>query len=565
MFYCNGVNEMGFRTSEYFEKIFEALSATAKGRYFYLCDMWTDLSRWSKNAVDDFGMPSEYMENAGTIWESHIHPEDRQRYREDIDAVFAGRKKSHDVEYRAKDRNGNYITCSCNGVVIDDEEGNPTFFAGTITSQGVINNIDPTTQLYNLYEFLYAVKGLRERGKKYCVLLVGFKHFSDVNDLYGYTFGNEAMKLFASNMHMLLNERGKIYRMDGTRFAVLTTQLNIDDIRDYYLRLQEQAKNHLVVQGNQVSLAVCGGVVVVEDCTINEHAIHASAQYALSVSKNERHGELWVVENDDVDKNKHTVELIHALRNSIIDCCSGFYLCYQPIVSPKEEKLIGAEALLRWKKEPYGEVSPGLFIPWIEKDSSFFDLGNWIIKQAMTDGNEFLHDHPDIMINVNVSYAQLERSEFRNMIVGLLVSTGFPPEHLCLELTESCRLLDISFLRNEIIFLKSYGIRIALDDFGTGFSSLNLLRELPIDCIKIDRAFVSEIENNYTDQSIVKAVMTCAQELDIDVCVEGIESERLKNYMLNYPSKAYQGYLYSRPITKEDFMKLELYCKDKKK
>ena len=114
-------------------------------------------------------------------------------------------------------------------------------------------------------------------------------------------------------------------------------------------------------------------------------------------------------------------------------------------------------------------------------------------------------------------------------------------------------------MRNEIIFLKSYGIKIALDDFGTGFSSLNLLRELPIDYIKIDRGFVSEIENNKADQSIVKAVMTCARELDIGVCVEGIENERLRDYLQNYPAQGYQGYYYSRPVTKEEFKRLELY------
>ncbi len=550
---------MGSRTSEYFDKIFEALSETAKGSYFYMCDMWTDISRWSKTAVDYFSMPSEYMENAGTIWESHIHPEDRKRYRDDIDAVFAGKKKNHDVDYRARDKNGNYVFCSCNGVVIDDESGNPAFFAGTITTQGVIKNVDPTTNFYNLYEFLNAVRVLREHNQKYCVLLVGLKHFSDVNDLYGYTFGNEAMKLFVSTMHNLLKEEGQIFRMDGTRFAVLTTQMNLDDIRNYYRRLQEKAKNHLEIQGNHVSLSVCGGAVDVKNSLVNEHSVYASVRYAFSVSKNERHGELWVVENDELDKNKQTVELINALRNSILEQCKGFYLCYQPIVSPEDGRLTGAEALLRWSREPYGTVPPGVFIPWIEKDSTFFDLGIWILKQAMMDGNEFLKKHPDMIMNVNLSYAQLERSEFRNMIVGLLVSTGFPPEHLCLELTESCRLLDITFLRNEILFLKSYGIRIALDDFGTGFSSLNLLRELPVDCIKIDRGFVSDIESNHTDQSIVKAVMNCAKELEIDVCVEGIETSDLKDYMLNFPSKAYQGYFYSRPVPKEEFIKLDLY------
>ncbi len=550
---------MGSRTSEYFDKIFEALSETAKGSYFYMCDMWTDISRWSKTAVDYFSMPSEYMENAGTIWESHIHPEDRKRYRDDIDAVFAGKKKNHDVDYRARDKNGNYVFCSCNGVVIDDESGNPAFFAGTITTQGVIKNVDPTTNFYNLYEFLNAVRVLREHHKKYCVLLVGLKHFSDVNDLYGYTFGNEAMRLFVSTMHGLLEDKGQVFRMDGTRFAVLTTRMNMDDIRDYYRRLQEKAKNHLEIHGSHVSLSVCGGAVDVKNSLVNEHSVYASVRYAFSVSKNERHGELWVVENEELDKNKQTVELINALRNSILEQCSGFYLCYQPIVSPEDGRLTGAEALLRWKKEPYGTIPPGVFIPWIEKDSTFFDLGIWILKQAMTDGNEFLKKHPDMIINVNLSYAQLERSEFRNMIVGLLVSTGFPPEHLCLELTESCRLLDITFLRNEILFLKSYGIRIALDDFGTGFSSLNLLRELPVDCIKIDRGFVSDIESNHTDQSIVKAVMNCAKELEIDVCVEGIETSDLKDYMLNFPSKAYQGYFYSRPVPKEEFIKLDLY------
>ena len=550
---------MSFRTSEYFDKIFEAFSVTAKGSYIYLCDMWTDMSRWSKSAVDYFGLPGEYMEDAGTIWAQHIHPEDRRRYQEDIDAVFSGRKKNHELEYRAMDKNGNYVVCTCSGVVIEDEAGNPEFFAGTITNRGTIENIDPTTNLYNLYEFLNALRLLRERGKKYRVLLVGFKHFSDVNDLYGYSFGNEAMKLFVSIMQNDLMDKGKVFRMDGTRFAVLTTELRVDDLKNYYLRLQEKAKNHLTVQENNVSLALCGGLVVVEDCQISEHAIHAAARYALNVSKNERHGELWIVENDDVDKNKKTVELINVLKSSIIEECSGFYLCYQPVVSPQTGKMTGAEALLRWNREPYGEISPGQFIPWLEKDSAFFDLGNYVLRQAMLDGKEFLKDHPDMNINVNLSYAQLERSEFRNTLVGFLLSTGFPPEHLCLELTERCRLLDMNFLRNEIIFLKSYGIKIALDDFGTGFSSLNLLRELPIDYIKIDRGFVSEIENNKADQSIVKAVMTCARELDIGVCVEGIENERLRDYLQNYSAQGYQGYYYSKPVTKEEFKRLELY------
>ena len=214
------------------------------------------------------------------------------------------------------------------------------------------------------------------------------------------------------------------------------------------------------------------------------------------------------------------------------------------------------EALLRWNKEPFGEVSPAVFIPLLENDVLFFELGNWILRETMTEGKKIIEQHPNFILNINLSYTQLERSEFRGTIVRLLQETDFPPQNLCLELTERCRLLDLNFLRNEIIFLKSFRIKIALDDFGTGFSSLNLLRELPVDLIKIDRAFIKDIQTNTADQAIVKSVLDCAKLMEIPVCVEGIEDKNLESYMNHYPASSYQGYLYSKPIKIDQFKKL---------
>ena len=143
----------------------------------------------------------------------------------------------------------------------------------------------------------------------------------------------------------------------------------------------------------------------------------------------------------------------------------------------------------------------------------------------------------------------------------MLANTGFPSEHLCLELTERCSFLDMDLLRNETDFLKSYGIKIALDDFGTGFASLNLLRTLQVDCIKIDREFIREIETNPIDQTIVKAVTQCANELNVPVCVEGIENDALKEYMHQYHVREYQGYFFSKPVEKEEFKQLDCYRK----
>lgn len=550
-------------SSGFSDKMFEAFAATSRNSYIFLYNMWTDISRWSKSAVEYFGLPGEYIEGAVTIWAQRIHPEDRKKYHEEMEAIFNGKKKKHDIEYRAMDKEGNYVVCTCSGMVIDDEEGNPTFFAGTITNHGIIDNFDAITGLYNLHEFMYMVKDLRERNKKYRVLLLGIGHFSDVNDMYGYDFGNEVLKTFAAFLREQIQQSGIVYRMDGTRFALCTTELSLEQIKEKYLKIQKLAKSSLIVHGIHIPLAICAGVVDVEDIGISEQAVYTAARYALDTSKKERYGELIVVHNDELNDKEcsKTVKLLSVLRNSVLNNCKGFYLVYQPVVSSKTGELVGMETLLRWKGAPYGEVPPGVFIPWLEKDTAFFELGNWILMQALTEGKEFLRDNPKLVLNVNLSYAQLERSEFRNSFLSILLGTGFPPEHLCLELTERCRFLDINVLRNEVNFLKSYGIKIALDDFGTGFASLDLLRELPVDCIKIDRSFVTEIEKSTVTQSIVRALTNCAKELNIDVCVEGIEDEQRMNYMKEYPSTSYQGYLFSRPVPKAKFKELELYKK----
>lgn len=212
------------------------------------------------------------------------------------------------------------------------------------------------------------------------------------------------------------------------------------------------------------------------------------------------------------------------------------------------------EALLRWNHEPFGEVSPGVFIPWLENDVSFCDLGNWILEKALSDGKPILEKYPDFIINVNIAYTQLENIGFRTAVEEILKRTEFPPENLCLELTERCRVLDREYLKQEIEYFKSIGIKIAIDDFGTGFSSLNLLSELSVDTLKIDRGFVLDIEDKPTNQAIVEAVTLCARKLGVKVCIEGVETRKLIDFLNQYGAYSYQGYYYSKPVRKEEFI-----------
>jgi EAL domain-containing protein (putative c-di-GMP-specific phosphodiesterase class I) len=235
----------------------------------------------------------------------------------------------------------------------------------------------------------------------------------------------------------------------------------------------------------------------------------------------------------------------------------GFFLVYQPVVDSMTEKIIGAEALLRWKDEKYGLVPPDHFIPLLERDPLFPELGKWILRTALYDSLKILEKRPDFVINVNLSYTQLEKADFVDMVLDTIAETGFPPEHLCLEVTERCRLLDIDLLKNKVVNLRGHGVQMALDDFGTGFSSVGLVKNLPFDVIKIDRSFVMKIEEDKKERELIENFVNVASTFGARVCVEGIETEGMKEILKSYRVKSFQGYYYAKPMLLEDFLKMD--------
>ena len=242
------------------------------------------------------------------------------------------------------------------------------------------------------------------------------------------------------------------------------------------------------------------------------------------------------------------LEKFNVIRNSIVEGFKGFYLCYQPIMDADSERLSGMEALIRWHDDRYGEVPPNDFIPIIEKDMLFPRLGDWILRTAMLDGRKFLDRYPEFVMNVNLSYAQLEKADFVKTVIAILDETGFPPENLCLEITERCRLLDLEMLRAIIQELRARGVKFALDDFGTGYSSISILKELPVDVVKIDREFVKDIEKDSHSMATVEHISGLAAVYGSHVCAEGIESAAMRDHLRQFSVDSLQGFYYSRPV-----------------
>ena len=308
------------------------------------------------------------------------------------------------------------------------------------------------------------------------------------------------------------------------------------------------------MEDKNVILDLNAGMLVVNHFEVDNQTVYSCLNFAYGESKVRRQGELVEFLNNLSDENRNRIEKFHTIRASIMRGYRGFFLMYQPVVDAKEEKLIGAEALLRWKNEEYGVIPPNHFIPLLERDPLFPELGLWILRSALTDAMRIREKYPDFDISVNLSYTQLEKPDFVDQVFRILDEVGYPPEHLCLEITERCRLLDLDLLKNSIVNLRGRGIRIALDDFGTGFSSVGLVKNLPFDTIKIDRSFVLKIEEDEKERGLMESFTDVASNYGAKVCVEGVETAGMRNILLQYRVQSLQGYFYAKPLTIEDFL-----------
>jgi len=532
---------------------FNAFSFVSVGNYVYVCDIASDTSRWTKESVEYFGLPGEYMHAAGEIWLEHIHPDDRNSYLDDIKRIFSGESDTHNTQYRARNRVGNYVVCTCKGVVLRNAQNKPQYFCGAITNHGIENQIDVMTGLKNQYGFFVDINSILSNHRHSFVVMLGFSGFSNINNLYGYNYGNRVLQHASRYLESKLGDFCEIYRLDGARFGAITDEQNIDKLVNHYNNLKNEFSS-FKINNNMLNLNLVGGAIKIDIFSLTNKTVYACLSYAYAFSKNQNHGKLVNFSDTISSKDPQDSLLkVNTVRRSILDGCNGFYLAYQPIINADSEKVTGAEALIRYKNERFGEVRPDEFIPIIENDSIFPTLGTWILKKAISDAKSFLEKDPNFVINVNLAYSQCEEPDFVSSVIHALDSYQFPANNLCLEITERCRLLDISLLKKIAHSLRSYGIKMALDDFGTGFSSLSVMTSIPFDVIKIDNGFIKNIINDSRIETVINAVRLIATEYGAKVTIEGIETTKIRDIVKKNGVKSMQGYLYSRPIPFEGF------------
>lgn len=533
--------------------ILDTVNEVSDGKYIFIYNVSKGTSRWSKAAKEYFGLPDVCLDNFNQIWLDLIHPNDIEKCKNEFNDVMARKKDSFFMLFHMKNAKGEYNLCRGKGKLLCDDEGNAAIFAGAITLCVGDISWDGVSGLQTASGFVRAISKYEEEHQKYLTLVVEILNFSNVNTLYSYNFGSKVIYELSTRFHDMVEDIGHVYRNEGTQFIFLVKDVDTDYIKDLYKQVRDLC-SRFTLDGNVLNLEIAAGMLCAEKWSKEPHDVLSCLVSIVEKAKAEEIYDLIIYDDALHTKMYETTQLINTIKSAIRNDCEGFYLCYQPFVSTISGKVIGAEALIRWRSEALGVVSPFRFIPYIESHPCFYDLGLWILRQAISDAKKISEKQPNFFINVNMSYSQLEHPGFKEEVIKILEEYEFPNRCLQLEITERCRNLDMRFLKEQLDFFKEHEIKIALDDYGTGTSTIDMLCDLPIDCVKIDQTFILNILKQSNNQVIVDTTLQCTKRLGIDVCLEGVENQEIKDFVGQYSANYHQGYYYSRPVEYDEFL-----------
>ena len=541
--------------SQIFQEMISRISKLSQDSYLMVTDMQHNLTFVPESTAEFLGIPSGWCEDGYKIvLEKSVHPYDCPEYTEEMKKRLRGINLENDL-YIRMGKNKKYVMTQ----IITDmilEQGKNRYFIVLLRNQNVIPEIDPLTDLYGQVKFEKDIVDYIQQGRKVAVLEIEIDHMNDINILYGTNYSDRIQKVLAYRFIYMMDADKAVYRMGNSNYAFILRDASREEAAAFLEKIRARLEESVVLENNHFDLKIYASGIILDHYEGEISTVQSKLEYVLGKMRTRRDHKLMffndlVQINGDVD-----LDLMKIIHQSVLNQCDGFYVEYQPVVHAQTGEIVGAEALVRWKKEPYGIVPPGMFIDWLESNPCMYDLGNFVLKQALTDAVEFRKSNPDFFINVNMSAKQLERKTFCGVVMALLKETGFPAGQLCLELTERCRSMPVSVMEEKLLYLKQHGVRLAMDDYGTGSASSRVLLQTPMDEIKIDMSFIRGITDNQTKQALVRSMVDFANKADLKSCLEGVEDEKLQNYLRSFGATWFQGYYYSRPVQAAAMQKL---------
>ena len=526
--------------------------------YLYVFDLQNNKMEISQSALDRFMISETHMRNAMQEIMSAVYEEDRVMLAKHMQAVMDGKEKVHDIHYRWLDKNGLPVWVNCRGVVINDEDGKPGYLVGCLNETGNQRRADNVTGLLGGMEFCDYLRSQKKPVTTGFLMHIGIDDFAAVNGTQGSTYGDYVLKSVADCMKECLSGNQRLYHLIADQYVIVDLDsTSRDDAMQLKKRISEKIDEFIISEKYEVVFSVSAGVI--DASTVAEGYEECRKKFEFSLKKAKQMGKnnIYFYRQEEYERFQRNGRIISALRNSIANECEGFEVYYQPIMDCQSERIIGAEALMRFSmmtEEGRENISPMEFIPLLEETGLIIPAGRYILKQAAEMCCEMQQYIPEFKINVNVSYVQILQGSVGHDILDIIQEYALKPECICVEMTES-GFMDMtpSFCKFRKI-LDENRIPFVIDDFGTGYSNLHCIRDMNPSYVKMDKDFTAKAMSSARDYELYKNIIPMVHSINVRICSEGIEENgwclKMKEMKVDY----LQGYYFGRPCEKERFV-----------
>jgi len=483
----------------------------------------------------------------------------RKTYQELKEKIFNSNERIYDMEFFIQLKNSNEkLWILENGVITRDEQGKVTRVIGThreIThlKKNIkrIENLkvyDQLTKLYNKSALeLYLKKILEDKGNlPMAIILIDLDNFKYINDQYGHHIGDEILKTLANRM-MQNNVADFISRFGGDEFVLVLNKVEtIEAVIKQLYEINYFIEKKISIASEEYYIEASFGIALAPEHGSKSNELISKAELGMYHVKNARNNTWYQIYDENINENfENKIGRIQAIKAGIKN--NEFYMVFQPVMDAISGDIYAVEALMRWKHQ--GEmISPNEFIPLAEEQGLIYELGVLSIVESI----KYLKAVDSVFnVSINLSPLQLKDPKVIDLLEETIRKYGVPYERVIIEVTETVVIENFDETIKVLERMKSSGIRIAFDDFGTGYSSLSYLMKLPVDILKIDKEFVQSINENQENMALIRAIVTIANNRNLTVVVEGVETKEQLEFILRLGCRYIQGYYYFKPLSKK--------------
>jgi diguanylate cyclase (GGDEF)-like protein/PAS domain S-box-containing protein len=391
----------------------------------------------------------------------------------------------------------------------------------------------------------------RQKSESLVLFFLDLYRFKEVNDVLGHAGGDEALQAIGRRLVDLLGREDTLGRLAGDEFALFLPRCTAQEATVFAQQVLATLSSPLQVAGQEIMASASMGMALFPRDGENGESLLRHADMAMYEAKGQGRNTFLFYSEEMRRRLQARSELEAGLRRALQQ--QEFDLHYQPQWDLMSGRIVGAEALIRWRCPHGNDVPPDHFIQLAEETGLIHPLGEWVLRTACLQHRAWREQRlPPLRLAVNLSPLQFQRPGFIDMVDRLLEETGMLPGQLEFELTESSLMGDVSAAIALMVDLKVRGIQLAIDDFGTGYSSLAHLKHFPIDRLKIDRSFVRDVTSNPDDAAIVQAILAMAHKLNIEVLAEGVETAAQRDFLLFHHCREMQGFFLGRPMAADE-------------